>query len=75
VIHDHAFAFQHHTDPPITKPAAFVCDSPHLSTYFWIVRRTITPDGFRINTNKAAGPALRDIMIPYCAKRCLSPLV
>jgi len=75
VVHDHALALQHHADPPITKPAAFMRDSFHLLADFWIVRQAITPDSFGVNTNKAAGSTLRDIMVPHCTKRCLSPLV
>jgi hypothetical protein len=68
VVHDHAFAFQHHTDPSIAKPTAFVRNGLHLGTYLRIVRRTVAPDSFRIDTNEPTRPALRDIMIPHRPK-------
>lgn len=75
VVHDHAFAFQHHADPTIAKSTAFARDSFHLCADFRVVRWAITPNSFGINTDQPTGPALRDIMIPHRSKRCLSPLV
>jgi hypothetical protein len=46
----------------------------HLLTYLGIVRRGFTPDGFWIDTNELAGPALRDVVIPHRLKRCVLPL-
>ncbi len=70
MVHDHAFAFQHHTDPPVVKPTALGCDSFHLLAILWIIRRTVACDSFWIDTNEPTRPALRDIMIldhPKCS--------
>jgi len=72
VVHNHAFAFQHYTDPPITKPAAFVSNRLHLFAHFRIIWRVVAPDGLGIDTNKPARPTLRDVMIPH-RLACRSP--
>ena len=74
VVHDHSLAFQHHPDPPIAEPAAFVGNGLHLLADLRIVRRTITPNGFGVDTDKTAGPTLRDVMLSHRLKRCRSPL-
>ena len=74
VVHYHAFTFQQHADPPVTKPTAFACNLFHFLADFRIVRRTFTPNSFRIDTNELAGPALRDAMIQHCPERCITPL-
>jgi len=52
----------------IAKPAAFVSNGLHLSTYLGIVRWTVAPDSFWIDTNELTRATLRDIMIPHCPK-------
>jgi hypothetical protein len=65
MIHDHAFAFQHHADPPITKSTTLAGICLHFFANFRIVGRTLTPDGLGIDTNKPTHSALRDIMVPH----------
>ena len=75
VVHDHFLALQHHPDPAIAKPAALGRDGLHLLAYLAAGRRAFAPDRLGIDTDKSAGPALRDVMIPHRTTRCLSPLI
>ncbi len=50
------------------KPTALGCDSFHLLAYLRIVRRTVAPDSFGVDTNEPTRPTLRDIMIPHRPK-------
>ena len=68
--HDHAFAFQQNTNPPITELAPHSGNRLHLFANFWIVRRPITPDGLGIDTDKPVLTALRDVVIPHCRACC-----
>lgn len=87
VVHDHALAFEQHADPAIAEPAPLSGDVLHLladlGARHWArtngafngsLRRAFAPDRPGIDTDKPAGPALRDIVIPHCPERCLSPL-
>jgi len=53
--------------------SALGCNGFHLLAYLGIIRRAFTPDGFRIDANELAGPALRDVVIPHRLKRCIPP--
>ena len=70
VVHEHSFAFQQNTNPAITEPTPHSGNRLHLFAKFCIVQRPITPDGLKINTDKPARTALRDIMIPHCLASC-----
>src|SRR5690606_19320983 len=74
VVHDHALAFEQHADPAIAEPAPLPGDVLHLLADLGAVRRACAPDRLGIDTDKPAGPALRDIVIPHRPQRCLSPL-
>jgi len=88
VVHDHTFAFEQNADPPplgtslrdalpgsgIAEPTPLAGDLLHLLACLSAVRRAFTPDCLWVDTNKPAGPTLRDFMVPHRFKRCLPPL-
>ena len=74
VGHDHIFALRQHADAPIAEPAAFASDLLHLLADPGMVKRAFAPDRLWIDADKPADLAMRDIMIPHCIGRCLSPL-
>ena len=74
VIHDHTLALKQDADPAITKTTPNIGDILHLLADFRAVRRALSPDRFRVDTDKPAGAALRDVVIPHRTQRCISPL-
>jgi len=61
-------------DKGLAEPAAFASDLLRLLAGLSMVGRAFAPDRLWVDTDKPAGPALRDVMIPHCIERCLSPL-
>ena len=48
----------HEMAQQVAKAIAFVCKNLHLLADLRIMRRTLTPDGFGVDTDKTAGPTL-----------------
>ena len=68
--HDHAFGLQQHADPEVAEPTPHSANRLHLFVNFRIIWRFVAPDGLRIDTNKPAPPALRDVVIPHRRACC-----
>jgi hypothetical protein len=75
VVHDVSFALQHHADPAVTKPTPLGRDLLHLLADLRIIRRTVAPDGFGIDTNQPTRPSLRDIMFSHRPERRIPSVV
>ncbi len=60
VIHAHALAFQQYADPSIAEPTPLASNLLHCLSDIGTVRRAFMPDSLGVDTDKPAGPALRD---------------
>ncbi len=60
--------------PAVAEPAPLSGDLLHLLADFGAVRRAFAPGCLWVDTDKPAGPALRDAVIPHRPERCRAPL-
>ena len=74
VVHDVPLAFEHDADTAIAEPPTQAGDLAHLLADHSMVGRTFSPDRLGVDADQHAGTALRDLVVPHHAERCVPSL-